>query len=81
MYNNNFLTLEFRNWMMPLLDYPEDKILLEHTRMTGYGFGLRDIELAMKRYKISRYELREIRRKLEGLAVMFEMEVSAGLMD
>lgn len=71
------ITNEFWEWISPLLYYPEDKILLNHIEMTSKGFRLIDYSKIKLRYDLSHSQLREIRRKLEGLAQLYELEVMA----
>jgi hypothetical protein len=76
-YKRFEITNEFWDWIKPLLYYPEDKILLNHIEMTSRGFRLIDYSQIKLKYDLSHSQLREIRRKLEGLAQMYELEVMA----
>lgn len=75
--NRFVITDEFWNWIKPLLYSPEDIILKEHIEMTTNGFRLIQPKFIMRQYNLTRKQVREIRAKLEGLAILYELEVAA----
>lgn len=76
-YKRFEITNEFWRWISPLLYYPENEILLNHIEMTVNGFRLINRSEIRMKYHLTRSQMIEIRRKLEGLAQLYELEVAA----
>lgn len=70
---------EFYSWIHPLLEHPEDKILLNHTAPASRGFRLIKRQEAMRKYRLTEYQIYRLLWKLETLALLYEFQASVGL--
>lgn len=71
------LSQNYLSWILPLLDFPEDEILIHHTRVLNTTVRIKYWSQVRKRYKLPHRKLRQIIWKLKFLTQLYEAEVKA----
>lgn len=71
------LSQNYLDWILPLLEFPENEILIHNTSILNTNVRIRNWEQVRKRYKLPHRQLRSIIWKLKFLTQLYEAEVTA----